>query len=145
MLLFAGCDVTIKASCVDYFNGDDLTYKDMVGYYLSSITTTNDATGKNNLFENVAYSAIADKTAGVHSIIRTAAEIETKGYPTNTKIEINASFAPIDYTITVSLKSNTATGLELNPLIDVLTYKDSAKFKIKKIYLLQYTYQEISW
>jgi UDP-N-acetylmuramoylalanine--D-glutamate ligase len=39
----------------------------------------------------------------------------------------------------ILLTGGTDKGLELNPLIDVLTYKDSAKFKIKKIYLLEGT------
>lgn len=117
VVVYAGCDLTIKASCVDYFNGDDITYADMVGYYLKSINTENDGkdlnTGvaKNNLFDNVNYDNIQNKYAGKHSITISAADIESFGYPTSTKIVIDAHFAPIDYNITVTLK----TGIDNNP------------------------------
>lgn len=102
--LYAGCDLTIKASCIDYLS--DTVYADMVGYYLKSIDNTVSVEDAELLFDNVSYSNIANKTAGSHSIELSASTIESKGYPNNTQITINAKFAPIEYYLTITLDNS---------------------------------------
>lgn len=136
IVLYAGCDLTIKASCVDYFdNGvadnvedDDLTYADMVGYYLKSITAKNDSkSAKDNLFNPIEYSTIQNKVAGTHSQTITAAKIESLDYATNTKITIDAHFDLIDYNIVINLKSPDALGvLTKNPFAGRIDCSDKS-------------------
>ena len=107
--LYAGCTLSITASCVDYFNGDELTYVDMVGYYLSSVNTIStlpSGSAGNSWFNNIAYNdGIIDKTSGKGNVSLTSENIESKGCLSGSKIAINAFFAPIDYKITITLKT----------------------------------------
>ena len=113
--LYAGCTLKITSSCVDYFNGDDLTYVDMVGYYLSSVTTSTtigDNIPGNRWFDGITYENIQNKTAGKHVVTLVSGNENTQGTiegakcPSGSKIAINAYFAPIDYEIKISLKTN---------------------------------------
>jgi len=120
--LYAGCKLTITSSCVDYLwanAGDDTNkfpYLDMVGYYLSLVKTTTKINGSldnsKNWFGDVAYANISNKTAGKHVITLESGDKDTQGTieylqcPSGSKIAINAYFAPIDYEITISLKTN---------------------------------------
>lgn len=122
--LYAGCNLTIKASCVDSLTNTDadLAYQDMVGYYLSSVKTTNDY-NSNQLFADINYSAVDNKRNGCVTKTITDEEINGnddgnlgKNYKTNTIITINANFAPINYNLTIGLKSGTTPAdAELNP------------------------------
>lgn len=109
VLIYSGCNLEIKASCVDYLSRD---YETMVGYYLSAINTSNDGKdpSTNNprpdLFENVNYDNISNKAKGCHTISVTAEQLEDKEYETNTKIVINAVFDPIDYELNIYLKDS---------------------------------------
>ena len=121
--LYAGCNVTIKASCVDSLKNTsaDLNYKEMVGYYLSKVTTTNNCNA-NQLFAEIAYASI-NQTNG--NVTKTVTDETINGndsgstglnYKTNTKIAIDAYFAPINYKLTIGLKSGTtSTDAVLNP------------------------------
>jgi len=126
--LYAGCTLQITASCVDYLwtnakDGEDtFPYLDMVGYYLSSVKTTTKINGsldnEKEWFgdENgiVDYASITNKKAGKHEIVLESGDKDTQGTieylqcPSGSKIEINAYFAPIDYEISISLKTNGA-------------------------------------
>lgn len=124
--LYAGCDVTIKASCIDDLS--DTSYADMVGYYLKSINNTISVESAELLFDNVSYSNITDKTAGSHLITLSANAIEDKGYPNNTKITINANFAPIDYNLTITL-DNPNSGLIYYKGQNTIDGKKELKYK----------------
>lgn len=125
VLIYSGCDLEIKASSVDYLSRD---YETMVGYYLSAINTSNDGKDlstnnpKPDLFEDVNYDNISNKAKGCHTINVTAEQLENKEYETNTKIVINAVFAPIDYELNIYLKD----GSGLNPYSGSVKCKDKS-------------------
>lgn len=106
IVLYAGCDVTIKASCVDDIKAE---YDDMFGYYLKSVTTSHtDNVNSNNFFANADYNAIyASKNGDIEKgyyIVEVSGEtIEGYNYSANTKITVNANFAPIEYHFVIKL------------------------------------------
>ena len=102
--VYAGCDLTIKASCVDNLTNNDasdLSFKDMVGYTLTSVKTAVNGDANNNLFDNFTDTGVSN-----HSETLNASSVEGKNYPNKSKITIDAYFAPIDYNIKISLKTN---------------------------------------
>ncbi len=127
VIVYSGSNVTIKASCVDSLtnnDANDLQYQDMIGYYLSSIKSTNngkDGSGVScgNLFNEIKHSSFnaSQKLSGSYNLATIdPVAIEALNYPSNTKITVDAYFAPIDYTINITLKSADDLGaLKKNP------------------------------
>ena len=122
--LYAGCKLTIISSCVDYLwtnakvGEDKFPYLDMIGYYLSSVKTTTKINGSldnskkwfadvaHKTEPNEAFNDEFDVESGKYNLTLASSDIESKNCPSGSKIAINAYFAPIDYEITISLKTN---------------------------------------
>ena len=91
--LYAGCQLKITASVIDYMVE---AFHEMIGYRLDSLTTTVDLFNSNDV----------DINPGENSTVTVEAEaIEDKKYINGQKLQINANFVPIKYNIMVGIGS----------------------------------------
>lgn len=94
--LYAGCELIIKASSVDYLVA---AYANMIGYRLASIETSSSYSGSpvDPLFEGI--------TASGNVIEKTLIddEMSVKNYKSGTVIQVNANYEAIKYDLDIRL------------------------------------------